>query len=523
LGVGSSQARKPPVSLVLGACAAVAIALGPLGYLFERATSRGLAEVSRELFQRRTLDLVTRSLLLVAVVTLLCSIIGVGTAVLVARTQLPFRRVLRVVLALPLSIPTYVAAYTWIAARPTMPPFAAAVLVLTLCCYPYVYLPVLGALQNLDPSQEEAARSLGEGRLSVLWRVVLPGLRNTISSGALLVALYVLSDFGAVGTVRYEVFTWVIYGAYSAGFNPSRAAILSLVLIVASIAVVGAEWRVRGPNASRVGVGVPRATRAESLGRFRNPVLGLLGVLISLSVVFPVASLVYWLLDGANRSIDFGEVFGSLGASLRLSVGAALATTLLALPIGALVARFRSRSSIILERATFVAHALPGVVIGISMVYVGTRLLLPIYQRTPLLILAYAVLSVPLAVATTHNAFEQVPVVLEDVARSLGRSAFRSFASITCRLAMPGIAAGAALVFLATMKELPATLLLHPTGMETLATRLWQRSSISDFGGAAPFAMMLVLFSALPTALLGRWLTPGVGSSAPNDSTSDAA
>jgi iron(III) transport system permease protein len=62
------------------------------------------------------------------------------------------------------------------------------------------------------------------------------------------------------------------------------------------------------------------------------------------------------------------------------------------------------------------------------------------------------------------------------------------------------------------MKELPATLLLHPTGMETLATRLWQRSSISDFGGAAPFALMLVLFSALPTALLGRWLTPGAAS-----------
>jgi iron(III) transport system permease protein len=503
-----SRARRAPITLQIGAIAVVVLALGPLGYLAERAVSEGWREVRREIFQRRTFDLVVRSMTLVVTVTTLATLIGVGAAIVVVRTDVPLRRILRVALALPLAIPTYVAAYTWVAARPSIPPFGAALLVLTLCCYPYVYLPVLGALAHLDPAHEEVARSLGCTRWTAIRSVVLPGLRNSITSGALLVALYVLSDFGAVATVRYEVFTWVIYGAYSAGFNPARAAILSLVLVAASVLVVGAEWRARGDGGARVGGGASRMVPTEPLGALRFPALVALCSIVGASAGFPLVSLVRWLVSGARRGIDVVEVGGALGASVRLSVAAALLTTVLAFPIGLLVARHRTKSAVALERAAFVAHALPGVVIGISMVYVGTRLLRPIYQRTPLLVVAYAVLSLPLAVATAHAAFERVPPVLDDVARSLGHGATRAFLAVTARLAMPGIAAGAALVFLATMKELPATLLLHPTGMETLATRLWQRTSVSDFGGAAPFAVVLVLFSALPTALLGRWIAP---------------
>jgi iron(III) transport system permease protein len=157
-----------------------------------------------------------------------------------------------------------------------------------------------------------------------------------------------------------------------------------------------------------------------------------------------------------------------------------------------------------------VAHGLPGIVIAISMVSVGVLLLRPIYQREPLLILAYAVLFIPLAVGSVRAAVESTPLRTEEVARSLGRSPLRAFATVTAHAAAPGIAAGAALVLLTCMKELPVTLLLHPTGTQTLATRLWGHSFVSDYSSAAPYAVALLIFAAIPTALLGLWTTgPG--------------
>jgi iron(III) transport system permease protein len=496
--------RKTPWLLTLGATAVVTISLGPLGYLAERAFSLGAKAVKAEIVQDRTVRLIVRSLVLMLSVTTVTAIVGTFAAVAVARFNIPFRRFFRVALALPLSIPTYIAAFTWVAARPSIPPFGAALLVLSLCCFPYVYLPVLAALTFADPAHEEVARSLGATPAAAVRRVVLPQLRNAVAAGSLLVALYVLSDFGAVATVRYEVFTWVIFGAYSAGFNPARAAILSLVLIAVSLLVVAAETKVRRPGASRVGSGSSRVRNLQTLGNWRVPVTCTLGALVGLSVGFPVISLLRWLSRAAGQGINTGEVLSALMSSVLLSLATATLATAAALPIAHLVTRFPTRVSRNLERATFVVHGLPGIVIGISLVYVGTRILRPIYQKTPLLLLAYVVLTLPLAVATTRSAFEDVSKTYEPVARSLSLGPIAAFQRVTFRIALPGVAAGAALVFLATMKELPATILLHPTGMETLATRIWQRTSVSDFGGAAPFASVLVLLSAVATFVIDR-------------------
>ncbi|WP_159426371.1 ABC transporter permease, partial [Mycolicibacterium vaccae] len=177
------------------------------------------------------------------------------------------------------------------------------------------------------------------------------------------------------------------------------------------------------------------------------------------------------------------------------------------LPLGVLAARHRDRATRALEGASYVAHGLPSIVIAISMVSLGVLLLRPIYQREPLLILAYTVLFVPMAIGSIRAAVEAAPIRLEEVARSLGRGPVRAFGTVTARVALPGIAAGAALVLLTCMKELPVTLLLHPTGTDTLATRLWGYSSVSDYASAAPYAAALLVFAAVPTALLGMWGT----------------
>ncbi|MEX2100573.1 MAG: iron ABC transporter permease, partial [Acidimicrobiia bacterium] len=492
--------------LALG-CAAALITAVPLYYLVDRATLLGWDNVRAELIQRRTFDLLLRSVTLAAVVTALCVIIGVAAAWLVVRSDVRGRRVWQVVLTLPLAIPSYAAAYAWISWRPAIPPFAGSVLVLTLVSYPYVFLPVAAALRRLDPAQEEVARSLGHRRIRVVLGLTVRQVRPAIAAGGLLVALYVLSDFGAVATMRYEVFTFVIYGAYSAGFNPSRAAILSLALVGVALVLVLAESRVRGSSAyARIGGGVARRQVPMALGRARPVATALLGALFLVAIAFPAWRFTYWAREAIAVSVPMGDVGAALRNSLYVSLLAAVATVLLAIPVGIVAGRFRSRATIAVERTTYVAHALPGIVVAIALVFVGVRLLRPVYQEVPLLILAYVVLFLPLAVGSVRTAVEQSPIGLEEVARSLGGTRLRVLRTITVPLAAPALAGGAALVFVTAMKELPATLLLHPTGMDTLATRLWTFTSETNYAAGAPYAAALVLFAAIPTALLSRFV-----------------
>lgn len=497
--------KRPPALLLLAAAAVAAGTLVPLVYLTERALARGAAFVIDELVQPRTAALVGRSLLLVVVVTAACVVLGVGLAVLVSRTDLPARRALAVALTLPLAMPSYLLAYLWVSAYPQVAGFWGAALVLTLVSYPLVLLTTMAALARVDPAQEEVARSLGLGGVAVLFRVTLRQARAAIAAGALLVALYVLSDFGAVAAMRFEAFTWVIYGAYRSGFNPSRAAVLALVLMVFAVALVVAEGRARGLAASsRVGGGAPRPPVRYRLGRWWLPALTVPAAVLTAAIVVPGVALADWLLTAGPR-FDGAEWLAALGSTIWLSVAAALVATLAALPLGVLAARHRDRATRALEGISYVAHGLPAIVIAISMVSLGVVLLRPIYLREPLLILAYTVLFVPMAIGSIRASVESAPIRLEEVARSLGRPPLRAFGAVTARVALPGIAAGAALVLLTCMKELPVTLLLHPTGTDTLATRLWGYSSVSDYAAAAPYAAALLVFAAVPTAVLGIW------------------
>lgn len=496
---------RPPVSLVAAATAVVAATAVPLWYLIDRASERGLAFVVEELGAPRTGALVGRSILLVVVVTAACVALGSGFAVLLTRTDIAARRALAVALTLPLAMPSYLLGFLWISMFPSIAGFWGAALVLTLVSYPFVMLPAMAALSRSDPAQEEVARSLGLGETAVLFRITLRQARAAITAGALLVALYVLGDFGGVAAMRYEAFTWVIYGAYRSGFNPARAAVLSLVLLMFAVVLVAAERWARGlATASRVGSGSPRPAPLIRLNRWRRAAPAPALVVLAAALAAPAFALGQWLLAAGVRW-NRQEWLTALGSTVWLSVVAAAVCTLAAVPLAVLAARYRTPAVRILEGAGYVTHGLPSIVVAVAMVSVGVALLRPLYQREPLLILAYAVLFVPLAVGSIRAAVEAAPIRQEEVARSLGRTPLRAFMTVTARTAAPGLAAAAALVLLTCMKELPATLLLHPTGTSTLATRLWSHSSVSDYAAAAPYAAALVVFAALPTALLGLW------------------
>jgi iron(III) transport system permease protein len=502
---GRASSRLPAVFLVPAVIAA-AVAVLPLVYLVVRSLDSGVGELVDVLWRERTLRLTVRSLGLAAVVTFACLVLGVLLAWLTTRTTLPGRRAWAVVAALPLAIPSYVAAYAWVAAFPRIPPFWGSVLVLTLCCYPYVMLPVAGTLLRTDPALEEVARSLGKGPLPTFLTVTLRQVRPAAAVGGLLVALYVLSDFGAVAILRFDVFTRVIYTSYRSSFDATAAAALGLVLVAITMTIVWAEGRSRGRAAqAKVGSGAPRAHRPVALGR-AGAITGLLIVVAvtALALGFPLGSLAYWLGQGGTADLDPSALAGAAASTITVAALGAALTIALAVPVGILAARHRSRGVRTLEQATYAGHALPGIVVGLSLVFFGVRFAYPIYQRTPLLVLAYAVLFLPAAVGAVRASVAQSPPVLEEVGRSLGRSPIRVLRDVTLPLAGPGVAAGAALVFLTCMKELPATLMLRPTGLETLATELWTETEVGAYAAAAPYASLLVLLAALPTFLLGH-------------------
>ena len=226
---------KLPAALVVPAVLAAVASLAPLAYLVDVAFDRGATYLWNELWQRRTLDLVVRSALLAGAVTFASVAISVPLAWAVIRSDLAGRRVWRVVLALPLAVPSYLAAFAWISWESSLAGFWGAFLVLTAVSYPYVYLPLTAAFSRLDQALEEIASVHGRGSTIRLMSLAARQCRGTLAAGSLLVALYVLSDFGAVATMRYDAFTWVIYGAYRAGFNPTRAAVLALVLVIIAL------------------------------------------------------------------------------------------------------------------------------------------------------------------------------------------------------------------------------------------------------------------------------------------------
>ena len=497
-----SRPRRLPLALAMPAAVAAAVSLAPVWYLVDRTLSSGLGHFVDEVWQRRTLELVLRSSGLTLAVTAACVVIGTLAAWLVVRTDLPGRRVWRVVLLLPLAVPSYLSAFAWVSWRPDLAGFWGAALVLTCTSYPYVMLPVMAALARLDPAHDDVARSMGSGLGAVLRRIHLPGVRTAVAAGALLVGLYVLSDFGAVAAMRYEVFTFVVYGAYRAGFDPTRAAILATILVAAASVLVMAESRARGRASARLGSGAPRAARPLPLGRLTPFALSGCAVVTALAVGFPLWRIVVWMTRIEAVDTSIADVVGPLLGTVRLAALAALATTALAIPLGISVARYPSLLTRSLERSAYVAHALPGIVIAISMVFVGVKILRPWYLELPLLVLAYVVLLLPLAVGSVRSSVEQSPARLEETARSLGESPLGVIRRITAPLAIPGIASGATLVMLTAMKELPVTLILRPAGTDTLATRLWNFTSVSDYGDAAPYAAAIVVFAAIPTALL---------------------
>lgn len=497
--------RPPKVLLILGSVTAL-VAVIPLVYLVVRVVGAGWERVGQVLWRMRTLETVLTSIALVTVVTLACLVIGIFAAWLVARTTIPMRGAWLVLIALPLAVPSYVAAYAWIAQLPWFTGFWAAALILTLVSFPYVALPTAAAFRFADPGLEEVARSLGKSPFRAFTSATLPQAWPAAAAGALLVALYVLSDFGAVALFRVDAFTRVIYASYRGSFDRVSAAVLALLLVLLAALLVYAERRIRGRGRRwRIASGTQRTAVQVTL-RGPHLVLALmfLVVLTILALGVPIASLIDLMTRSTDLNFDLSRLLAATASSAGVALLGAVIAVALALPVGILAARYRTRSVRGIETFAYTGHALPGVVVGLSLVFFTLAVVPFAYQTIATLAFAYAVLFLPKAIGATRSATAAVPPVLEQTARALGRGPFRAWLSTTARLTAPGVAAGGLLVLLTAMKELPATLMLRPTGLNTLATEMWSRTEIAAYGAAAPYAIGLIVLAALPAWLLSR-------------------
>ena len=497
--------RTRLTALHLVAAVAALVAVTPLIYLIVRTGSAGWENVWEILARPRTLQLSVASLGLATAVAGTCIAVGVPLAWLLTRTALPGGRLWLVVAALPLAVPSYVAAYTWLAAFPGLQGFVPAWAVLSLVSLPYVVLPVAAVLSQVDPAFDEVARTLGDGPLRSFRRTTAPLLWPAAAAGGLLTALYTLSDFGAVSLLRFDTFTRVIYTSYRAAFDRTSAAVLSLVLVALALVFVLLERAMRGRHQQwRVGAGAARRAERIPLGPWRWPALLGVVALFGLAVAFPSVMLVRLMLQSQRFEADPQAWLTATANTVQAAGVGALVALLLALPIGVLAARHKDRVTKTVESAAFISHALPGVVVGLSLVYLGLSLAPALYQTLAMLGFAYAVLFLSNAIGSIRSATAQVSRNLEDVARTLGDRPTATWWRVTARLSAPGILAGALLVLVTAMKELPATLMLRPTGFETLATEMWTFTTVGSFSQAAPYAFGLVLLAAIPAFVLAR-------------------
>ena len=520
---GAPDGDRPAGGLTALSLAIAAAFLAPLAYLLIRAA--GVESISDTLAGGGVWTPLRSTLTLAVAVSAASAVVGTGLAWLTTRTDLPLRRFWAVAAALPLVYPSFIGAAALLAAvapgglldevvpglssdhLPTIDGFGGSFLVLTLFTYPYVYLPVAARVGSLPPSYEESARLLGRNGWQLFRGVVLPQIAGAIWAGTLLVFLYVVSDFGAVAQMRYRTLSVEIFEAQV--FDRDRSLVLGAVLGLVAVAVVAVE---RAVNRRRARVEVARAKRAlhVPLGRWRWPAELLVAFLVTNALLGPLSVLGYWAVRGftGTRGLggaDIADLAEPTITTAGLAVAAAVIAIAAVLPVAYLTARHRSRVGGVVNAAVVGGFALPGLIVALSLVFwtlSGPSWTSSLYQTVPLLLVAYVVHFGAQAMRSSQVAVAGVPRRLDDAARSLGATRSRRFRSIELPLMLPGLLAGGGLVLLSVMKELPATLLLRPTSVDTLAVRVWRAREAARWSETGLAALALVGLSAILTWFL---------------------
>ena len=487
---------------------------------------------------------IVNTLWLIAGVGVLTLIGGVGTAWLVSLCGFPGRRFFSWALLLPFAMPAYVIAYTytglldfsgpvqsglrdlfgWSAGdypAPNIRSLTGAIVMLSLVLYPYVYLLSRSAFLEQSICSLEVSRTLGCTPAQAMWRVALPLARPSIVAGMALALLEALNEFGAMQHFGVDTFTTGIFRVWLADGSPAAAAKLASVFLIFVFAILVLERRSRG-----------RAAFHNLSIRYRPlPGWRLAGWRAAFAVIFCATPVVFGfaaprggaaLVDLAVRrrgrqSPDFVRL---LLTSVALAGSAALITVAVALFLAYAARRSASRLFRGLTRLAAIGYAVPGAVLAVGIVIPFAALderinafgadvfgLSPglIFSGTVFaLLFAYAVRFLAISYGAVDGGLTRITGHMDDAARTLGAGATGVVRRIHAPMLRPSIAAAGLLIFVDVLKELPATLLLRPFGIDTLALRTYEYATDEQLVEAAPSALAIVLAGILPVILLSR-------------------
>lgn len=489
---------------------------------------------------------VTNTLALMVLVGLMSLVPGVGCAWLVAACEFPGRRYFDWLLVVPLAAPAYVVAYAYTDLLAVSGPLQSgirellglsvadfaisgfrslpgAAIVLSLVLYPYIYLLARTSFSSRSGAQFEAARVLGLSPYRAFWRVALPSARPAIAGGLALVLMETLADFGVVDYFAVPTFSTGIFRTWIGLGDKTAALKLAAIMLLFVLVLVTLE------SATRKGRPDPRDHRRPRSMRLTGlrAALACLACAtpVVLGFILPVAVLLgYELSSGGDQLLGRGFWEFSFN-SARVSSVAALLAALLALlmsyskrqspgPLGAWLIRFGT-----------LGYALPGMLLAVGLLgpigmldrhlsgwlrdafgYSGGLVL---SGTTALLIYAYLCRFMTVAFNTVDAGLQGIPAALDASARSLGATPGEVVRRVHLPLLRPSLAAAALLVFVDTMRELPATLMLRPFGFETLATRVYRLASDERLAEASSAALAIILLGLLPVLLVHRLAKPG--------------
>jgi iron(III) transport system permease protein len=321
----------------------------------------------------------------------------------------------------------------------------------------------------------------------------------------LVVSLAMLAEFGAFEILDFNTFTTEIFTEMNV--DQTAAAALSLLLVALGIIVLLSEATSPGHRRiSRSGPQAPHPFTRTRLGLWLVPVLLGFAAIVAAALGIPVGTLIYWLTHSHTTTLPASTtLLAATATTARYSAAAAVLATAAAVPVALLTTQHRGKLARGIGSSTFLIQSVPGVVVALSLVFFSVRYAFSLYQTSLLLIIAYALLFFPLALVCVRASAAQAPPRLAEMGRSLGCRPLTAFARVTLPLIFPGIAAGICIVFLSSVTELTATLVLVPTGVQTLATQFWAYQTNTAYGAAAPYAVTILLLAAVPNLVLATW------------------
>ncbi|MEJ1159987.1 ABC transporter permease [Prosthecomicrobium sp. N25] len=484
------------------------------------------------------------TLKLMAGIGLTTAVIGVGTAWIVATCRFPGRGVLEWALLLPLAIPTYIVAYAhvelmdytgpaqtalrWLfgfkSARdywfPSPRSLGGAIFVMSLVLYPYVYMTVRAIFELQSAATIEVARTLGASPWRVFFRVALPLARPALAVGVTLSLMECLNDIGAVEYLGVKTLTFAVYDTWLNRGSLSGAAQIACLMLVVVFLLVWAERHARRGQRFAHAASKARPLSGYELAGWRA---ALAFAACALPVLMGFVVPVVLLADYASRRLDVFADPGLIRAgvnSLLLALSAAALTVGLGLVLAYAVRLRPTRLVRALARASSVGYAVPGAVLAVgillplayldnrlndlSVALTGTALGLVLVSSGVGLVYAYVVRFLAVSIGSIESGLSKISLHLDMASRTLGRTAERTLVEVHLPLLRPVLVSAALLVFVDAMKELPATLLLRPFNVETLATWVYVQASREAVGDAAPAALAIVLVGLLPLVLLSR-------------------